>query len=120
LLAVLEQRAGLAVSKSDVYVSAVGGIRLGEPGSDLGVCLALASSIVGRPVGADVTACGEVGLGGELRQVAQTPRRLSEAARLGFRQAIVPSSAPADVPGIQILRAGTLLDALRLAGLLPD
>lgn len=117
LLAVLEKRAGLSLAGLDVYVSAVGGVRLGEPGSDLGICLALASALIGQPVGEYVTACGEVGLGGELRQVSQTPRRLAEAARLGFRQAIVPRSAPKDAENITVQRADTLLEALHLAGL---
>jgi DNA repair protein RadA/Sms len=117
LLAVLEKRANIDLSKSDVYVSAVGGVRLTEPGSDLGICMALASAVFDVPVGEHITACGEVGLGGELRQVSQTPRRLAEAARLGFRQAIVPSSAPKDAANIQVLRADTLTEALRIAGL---
>lgn len=118
LLAVLEKRAGLSYAGLDVYVSAVGGVRLSEPGSDLGICLALASALVGKPIGEHVTACGEVGLGGELRQVAQTQRRLSEAGRLGFRRAIVPRSAPAQSEGIDVKRADNLLAALSLAGLL--
>ena len=69
-------------------------MRLSEPGADLGVCLAVASALLDRPLPDDLVVCGEVGLGGELRQVAQTPRRLAEAARLGFRRAIVPASAP--------------------------
>ena len=63
----------------------------------------------------DVVALGEVGLGGELRQVAQTPRRLAEAARLGFRHAIVPESTP-DVAGLELFRARDVGDALGLAG----
>jgi DNA repair protein RadA/Sms len=117
LLAVLERRAGLSFAGTDVYASAVGGVRLAEPGSDLGLCLALASSLVGDPVPPGLVACGEVGLGGELRQAAQTPRRLAEAARLGFTTAIVPVSAPNGVPGIRVLRAGTLAEALDLATL---
>ena len=117
LTAVLEQRAGLAVGGMDVYVSAVGGVRLAEPGSDLGVCLAMVSSLVGVPVPADLVACGEVGLSGELRQAAQTPRRLGEAARLGFARAIVPASATNGVEGVIVQRAGTLVEALALAGL---
>jgi DNA repair protein RadA/Sms len=62
----------------------------------------------------DVVACGEVGLGGELRQVRQTARRLAEAARLGFARAIVPASAPLSMPGIEVLRAGTLAEAVQL------
>jgi DNA repair protein RadA/Sms len=117
LLAVLEKRANIDLSGYDVYVSAVGGVRLAEPGSDLGICMALASAAFDVPVGEHITACGEVGLGGELRQVSQTPRRLAEASRLGFRQAIVPSSAPKEAANIQVLRADTLADALRMAGL---
>jgi DNA repair protein RadA/Sms len=119
LLAVLERRCGLSFAGADVYVSAVGGVRLTEPGSDLGVCLALVSSLTGLPVPADLIACGEVGLGGELRQAAQTPRRLAEAARLGFKRAIVPASSPNGVSGIQVLRAATLAEAVVAADLQP-
>ncbi|HZB71376.1 MAG TPA: DNA repair protein RadA, partial [Acidimicrobiales bacterium] len=87
LLAVLDRRAGLRFGKLDVHASAVGGVKLLEPGADLALALALASSLTGVAVGDDLVACGEVGLGGELRQVAATPRRLAEAARLGFRRA---------------------------------
>ena len=118
LTAVLDKRAGLGMSTLDVYVSAIGGVRLAEPGSDLGVCLALASSLTGEVVPADLVACGEVGLAGELRQVAQTPRRLAEAARLGFKRVIVPASAPNGVDGVEVIRARSLLEALALAGLL--
>ncbi len=118
LTAVLDKRAGLGMSTLDVYVSAIGGVRLAEPGSDLGVCLALASSLTGEVVPADLVACGEVGLAGELRQVAQTPRRLAEAARLGFKRVIVPASAPNGVEGVEVIRARSLVEALALAGLL--
>jgi DNA repair protein RadA/Sms len=117
LLAVLDRRCGLSLAGYDVYASAVGGVRLTEPGADLAVCLAVASALLGDPVAPGVVACGEVGLGGELRQVGQTPRRLAEAARMGFDRAIVPASAPNGVPGIEVLRAGGLAEALELAGL---
>ena len=95
--------------------SVAGGLRLGEPGSDLGVCLALASAHAGTPLAGDLIACAEVGLGGELRLVGHTPRRLAEAARLGFRRAIVPKSAPdVDAP-IELLRATNLGEALALS-----
>jgi DNA repair protein RadA/Sms len=116
LLAVLDRRAGLRFGKLDVHASAVGGVKLLEPGADLALALALASSLTGVAVGDDLVACGEVGLGGELRQVAATPRRLAEAARLGFRRAVVPASAPEPPPGIVALRATTLAEALELAG----
>jgi DNA repair protein RadA/Sms len=119
LLAVLSERAGMPFGTSDVYVSAVGGVRLDEPGTDLATCLALASAQTGMAVAPTLVACGEVGLGGELRQVGQTPRRLAEAARLGFTHAIVPASAPNGVSGIEIRRVGSLAEAVALAGLQP-
>jgi DNA repair protein RadA/Sms len=119
LLAVLSERAGIPFGTSDVYVSAVGGVRLDEPGIDLATCLALASAQAGMAVAPTLVACGEVGLGGELRQVGQTPRRLAEAARLGFTHAIVPASAPNGVTGIEIRRVGSLAEAIALAGLEP-
>jgi len=99
LAAVLERRAGVALAGQDVYVSAVGGVRIVEPGADLAVCLALASAGLGIALPPDLVVCGEVGLAGEIRQVRQTPRRLAEAARMGFRRALVPTSAAmADAP----------------------
>ena len=116
LLAVLEQRVGLkSLAASDVYASAVGGVRITEPGADLALGLALWSALTIRALPEDLVACGEVGLGGELRQVAHTARRLSEAARLGFTRAIVPVSAPEPPPGIAVIRAGTLADAVAAA-----
>jgi DNA repair protein RadA/Sms len=120
LLAVLERRARLPVGTHDVYASVVGGVRLSEPGVDLGLCLAVVSALTNRPLAADLVICGEVGLGGELRQVSQTQRRLSEAVRLGFRTAIVPASAPPSSTGLRLLRVHTLAEALRAAGMLPE
>jgi DNA repair protein RadA/Sms len=111
LLAVLDRRAGLSTSSSDVYVSAVGGVRVGEPGADLAVSLAVASAVVNRPLPHDVVVVGEVGLGGELRQVAHTARRLTEAARLGFTRAVVPASAPDELP-LAAVRVASLRDAV--------
>ena len=118
LLAVLQQRARVAVQQQDVYASTVGGVRLVEPGLDLAVCLAIASAISDRPLPSDLVAFGEVGLGGELRQVAHTPRRLSEAARLGFTRVIAPKNSPApEGDSIRMVRVGTLPEALAAAGL---
>jgi DNA repair protein RadA/Sms len=111
LLAVIERRAGLAVASNDVYVSTVGGARLGEPGADLAVAMAVISAVHDAPIGRDFVVLGELGLGGEVRQVAQTPRRLAEAARLGYRRAIVPARAP-DVVGIRNVPVDTLADAV--------
>jgi DNA repair protein RadA/Sms len=112
LLAVLDQRAGVGVGKYDVFALAVGGVRVVEPAADLALCLAVASSASGLPLPADLVACAEVGLGGELRQVAHTERRLAEAARLGFRRAVLPLSAPEPPPGLVALRVATVADAL--------
>jgi DNA repair protein RadA/Sms len=114
LLAVLERRCHLAVATSDVFVSTVGGLRVNEPAADLGIALALVSAVTGIAIGEDVVACGEVGLAGELRRVQATERRLAEAARLGFRRAVVPQSSPDGPMELELLRAGTLLEAVRL------
>ena len=116
LVAVLERRCGLSLSRSDVYASAVGGVRVVEPAADLALALALASAASGAPVPADMVACGEVGLGGEVRQVGHTARRLAEAARLGFRRALVPASAP-EVAGIELIRVASIRGAVEGLGL---
>lgn len=117
LLAVLERRARISLSAHEVYASVVGGVKLAEPGADLGLCLALVSAVVNKPLPADLVVIGEVGLAGEVRQVAQVGRRLAEAARLGFTRAIVPASASAKVDGIRVEGAATLTEALALAQL---
>ena len=119
LLAVLQQRARIPTSVNDVYASTVGGVRLVEPGLDLALCLAVVSAITDVPLPADLVAFGEVGLAGELRQVAHAPRRLSEAARLGFTRAIGPRTAPEpEDPRLRLVRAPTLPEALAAAGLI--
>ncbi len=112
VLAVLDKRVGIRVQQADVHAVVAGGVRVPEPGADLALALALASAQRGTPLPDDLVACGEVGLGGELRQVHQTGRRLAEAARLGFRHALVPASAPTDAHGIRVLRAATLAEAV--------
>ena len=113
VLAVLQQRARIPTHLHDVYASTVGGIRLVEPGLDLATCLAVVSAIVDRPLPPDLVAFGEVGLGGELRQVAHTPRRLSETARLGFTHVIGPRTAPEpDDQRLRLTRCATLPEAL--------
>jgi DNA repair protein RadA/Sms len=118
LLAVLERRAGLRVAAEDVYASAVGGVRLVEPGVDLGVAVAVASAATDQPIGAGDVVIGEVGLGGEVRQVAHARRRLGEAARIGFRRAIVPASSP-PCDGIEVVRVRTVAEALATVGIAP-
>jgi DNA repair protein RadA/Sms len=117
LLAVLERRARMPVGQHEVFASAVGGVRLTEPGSDLPVCLAIVSALVDHPIPSDLISFGEIGLAGELRQVAHASRRLAEAARLGFTRAIVPVNSANGVDGISLVRVATLTEALVAVGL---
>lgn len=116
LLAVLERRARIPFASLEVYASVVGGVRLNDPGSDLAVCLALASAALDKPVHADLVALGEVGLGGEIRHVTHLERRVMEAERMGFRQVLIPENSKApDLRRATLLRASTLGEALSLA-----
>ena len=101
-----------------MFTSAIGGVKVAEPAADLGIALALASSVTGNPLDSGLVACGEIGLAGELRQSAQTERRLIEAARVGFTRAVIPAGAPPTPDGIIGLRAETLTEALHLTGML--
>jgi DNA repair protein RadA/Sms len=114
LLAVLEKRAGLAFGGHDVFLNAVGGVRLTEPASDAGVVAALASSLLERAIPPHVLFVGEVGLGGEMRVAGQLDRRLAEAERLGFRTAFVPARtrATADLELVRVASVADLVEAL--------
>jgi len=90
VLAVLEKRLGLSLANQDVYVSVAGGVRVEEPALDLAIALAVASSLLDRPLAPDTVVLGEVGLSGEVRSVSQPGKRLVEAARMGFRRAVMP------------------------------
>ena len=90
ILAVVERRGKVRIGPCDVYSATVGGIRVTEPATDLALALAVSSAVDGRALPTDVVALGELGLSGELRPVPDLGRRLTEAARLGFRRAIVP------------------------------
>jgi DNA repair protein RadA/Sms len=115
LVAVLEQRAGVDLAGRDVFALAVGGVRLAEPGADLALALALASASAGWPVRDDLLACGEIGLGGELRSVPRLEQRLAEAHRLGFHRAVVPWSAPPGPTGLDLVRVSSLAEAVEVA-----
>jgi DNA repair protein RadA/Sms len=117
LAAVLQERAGVPLAERDVYALAGGGVRVAEPAADLALALAVASARAGAPLPPDAVACGEVGLGGELRRPGQLDRRLAEAARLGFRQAILPTSAPDPPAGMSAVRVATLAEAVAVLGL---
>jgi DNA repair protein RadA/Sms len=117
LLAVLQQRAGVSVAGTDVWVTVAGGVRAVEPAVDLGIALAVASAAAGVAVPGDAVVCGEVGLAGELRQVGRLDRRMAEAARLGFGQVVVPTSAPDPPSGCRAVRCTGLSDALTAVGI---
>jgi DNA repair protein RadA/Sms len=103
-----------ALANQDVYASVAGGVRVAEPAADLAVALAIAGAKNDWAIDADTIVLGEIGLGGEIRQVPQAARRLTEALRLGFRNAIVPQSTP-DVRGVRLRRVADLGDALAAA-----
>lgn len=93
LLAVAEKRAGMKLSAFDAYINVIGGLRLDEPGADLPVVLAVASSYRDQPIPDDLVAIGEVGLTGEIRAVSFMNQRLSEVARLGFKRCVIPKKS---------------------------
>jgi DNA repair protein RadA/Sms len=107
LVAVLDRRARIGLAGNDVFAATAGGVRITEPAADLAICLALASAARDRQVPPDLVTFGEVGLGGEVRPVPQLPRRLAEAARLGFRRALVPATG---LPDASRNHAGIELD----------
>jgi len=111
ILAVLEKRAKLPLGRSDVYLSTVGGMRLNDPSSDLALATAIASAAADVPMPVDAVFIGEVGLAGDIRRVSGTDRRLAEAARLGFRSAMVPPGVTDAPTG---LRISTIEDIGRL------
>ena len=118
LVAVLGRRAGIGLSSHDVYANLAGGLTVSEPGLDLPLALALASSLRDRPLVTGTVAIGEVGLLGELRSVGGLDRRLREAARLGFTRALVPRPRGREIPvipGMDVVVVGTLGDAVRAA-----
>ncbi|HBR70017.1 MAG TPA: DNA repair protein RadA [Rhodospirillaceae bacterium] len=90
IVAVMEARCGLRLSGNDIFLNIAGGIRINEPAADLAVAAALASAMEGRPLPPDTVFFGEIGLAGEVRQVAQPDLRMKEAAKLGFDRAVVP------------------------------
>ncbi|MCY4147148.1 MAG: DNA repair protein RadA [Chloroflexi bacterium] len=115
--AVLSKRLGLKLWEQDIFVNVIGGLKIAEPAADLALALAIASSYHDRPLPADLAVVGEVGLGGELRQVGQLAARLSEAQKMGFKRALLPRlRRQADLPaGIELVQARSLTEALRAA-----
>lgn len=118
LLAVAEKRAGMKLSAFDAYINIVGGLRLDEPGADLSVILAVASSYRDAPIGDDLVAIGEVGLTGEIRTVSNLNQRLAEVHRLGFKKCIIPrgGSEKLEIPeGLSVYRVRNLREAIEIA-----
>ena len=114
LTGVLE-KAGVRLGKRDLFTSAAGGLAVKEPAADLALCLAIQSAVSDVAVDEQTVALGEIGLGGEVRRVPGVERRLAEAARLGFRRAIVPRGTTVDGVSIEVVRVTRLRDAFAAA-----
>jgi DNA repair protein RadA/Sms len=114
LLAVLHRHAGIACTDQDVFVNAVGGVRIGEPAADLAVLLAIVSSLADKPLAPKLVVFGEVGLAGEVRPAPRGQERLKEAAKLGFTEAIVPrgNQPRQPIPGLEVIAVDRLADAI--------
>lgn len=115
ILAVLEKRLGIPLSKLDAYVSSTGGLSVAEPAADLGVAIAVVASFRDRIVDPLTVMIGEVGLGGQVRSVSQMELRLKEAAKLGFKRAIVPKGQTFTEVGLEIIPVGRVSDAILAA-----
>ncbi|MEM1369058.1 MAG: DNA repair protein RadA [Cyanobacteria bacterium P01_H01_bin.15] len=113
ILAVLEKRVGVPLSKLDAYVASAGGLGVAEPAADLGIAIALVASFRDRLVDPWTIAIGEVGLGGQIRLVSQIDLRLREAAKLGFQRAIIPKGQSlSESANLEIVEAGRVLDGI--------
>ena len=123
VVAVLQQRARIRLHSHDVFASTVGGVRIAEPAADLASAIAVASAWKQRDIPTDLVAIGELGLAGELRRVRDLPKRLAEAARLGFRGAVVPAESHRDagvvrkVDGMKVVGVSDVDAALRVLDL---
>lgn len=114
LLAVLERRCGMPSRASDVYLNVAGGLFLSDPASDLAICASLASSLADAAIPQDICFIGEVGLAGEIRPAARLNMRLKEAARLGFRRAVVSAKSRLAEAPVDVIGAASLKEALAL------
>ena len=118
LLAILEKRQGLYFSNLDTYLNVVGGMRLDEPACDLAICMSLVSGLRDIPIDEKLIAFGEVGLSGEIRSISRVQTRVNEAARLGFKQCVLPKSSIKQITkkpdGIELIGVRNLKEALSL------
>lgn len=115
ILAVLEKRVGIPLSKLDAYVASSGGLSVVEPAADLGIAISVAASFRDRTVDPEMVLIGEVGLGGQVRPISQLELRLKEAAKLGFKRAIVPRGQITSHPGLEIIPVSRVVDAIASA-----
>jgi DNA repair protein RadA/Sms len=119
ILAVLEKRIGLRLGGQDVFVNIVGGVQIDEPAADLGIAMTIASSFTEKVIPFDTVVIGEVGLGGEVRNINQIEIRLKEAQRLGFKRAIIPKDGVKGMGrefGIELVDVGYLSEAIEIIG----
>ena len=114
IAAVLEKRVGLHLGSQDIYVNVAGGVKLSEPAVDLGIAMALASSLRDRPLDPGLAVMGEIGLTGEIRAVSHLEKRVREAAKLGFTSCVVPAANARKLQGkaMQIIGTDSVLQAL--------
>jgi DNA repair protein RadA/Sms len=115
ILAVLEKRVGIPLSKLDAYVASSGGLNVSEPAADLGIAVSVVASFRDRVVDPEMVIIGEVGLGGQVRSVSQMELRLKEAAKLGFKRAIIPKGQTFSVPGMEVNPVSRVVDAIAIA-----
>jgi DNA repair protein RadA/Sms len=118
IIAVLEKKVGLSMSHQDVYINIVGGLDISDPCGDLGIALAIATSFLDRSIDPGLLCIGEIGLTGEVRPVVSLPQRLKEAARLGFRRALVPQGnlpLKVNLDGMEVVGVEFLVEALAKA-----
>jgi DNA repair protein RadA/Sms len=115
ILAVLEKRVGIPLSKLDAYVASSGGLNVSEPAGDLGVAISVAASFRDRTVDPQTVLIGEVGLGGQVRPVSQMELRLKEAAKLGFKRAIIPKGGSYENVGLEVIPVARVVDAIAIA-----
>ena len=117
LIAVLEKRLGLNLYDQDIYVNIAGGLSIDEPAIDLGIALSIISSFRNKAIDSELIAIGELGLGGEIRAVSQIEKRLAEAGRLGFKQAMISKNNIVDkdsTNGIKILPVKNIQQAVEI------
>jgi len=116
LIAVLSKRAGLSLGNQDIHLNVVGGLKIQEPAADLAASLAIASSFKSKIASPSMVAFGEVGLGGEIRPISQTEKRITEAEKLGFKKVLFPEGKYR-LPSVkcEIVKIKTLNEAIKVA-----